>query len=443
MALNRLNVRSLRPALATLALAALVVLGGCGGGSGAPNNPYAPKPVPPGPVAILPAALTVYSGTPASLTITGGVPPYFVVTSNPSILPINAAETESVVVVLPANVVSNTAVLVTATDTLGGQAGAAVTVNPAPIFNTLTVTAASSACGTNTVCSGQSATAQVTVLGPGGAPIPGRQVRFDVVTGAFAIQSSDPATPLVSTLTVTADQFGKATAILEATVNAPTQPALLRATELTTGDQQTTAFTIVQTINGAAVLSVVPTTVTIMGGFIGQCSAGFRTDYYIYGGTPPYTVKSTFPDAVNVVGNPVLAAGSAFTAVTNGTCVMPLTFTIVDSAGLMTTALLNNVQGTTAPPAPPTPNPLAITPSSYMPSTACVPGVTTFTFIVSGGTTPYNVSSTVGTPSPQSFNTPGGTTTITWAGPAIGTASVVVVDSSSPQMSATASIGCT
>src|SRR5208283_540981 len=274
MAPNRLTVRWLRPAFATLAFAALAVLGGCGGGSGAPNNPYAPQPVPPGPLLILPSSITVYSNTPVSLTVIGGVAPYFVVSSNPTILPLGAATSTGTIVLLPGNVVATATVLITVTDSAGTQAQASATVEPAPIFNALTVTPASAACGANTVCSGQTATAAVTVSGPGGAPIPNRQVRFDVISGAFAIQSSDPATPLVSTLTVLSDAFGHAQVIVQANADAPTQPAQLRATDVTSGNQQTAQFTIVQTINGSAVLSVIPATATITGADTATCSSG-------------------------------------------------------------------------------------------------------------------------------------------------------------------------
>ena len=104
MAPNRLNVRWLRPALATLALAALALLGGCGGGSGAPNNPYAPKPVPPGPLLIIPSSITVYANTPATMTIIGGVAPYFVSSGNPSILPLGSSTSTGTIVLLPGNV---------------------------------------------------------------------------------------------------------------------------------------------------------------------------------------------------------------------------------------------------------------------------------------------------------------------------------------------------
>src|SRR6266700_5259345 len=293
MAPNRLNAHWLQLALAAVALGALAILGGCGGGSGAPNNPFAPPPTTPGPLSILPSAPTVFANTPTILTITGGVPPYFVVSSNTAILPIGASVTNGTIVLLPANVLADTAVVITVQDSAGTKASATVTVKPAPIFNALTITPASAACGTNTICSGQTATAKVTVTGAGGVGLPNRQVRFAVVTGAFAIQSNDPANPLVSTLTVVSDQFGVAQVIIQATPGAPTQLALLRATELTTGNQQTAQFTIVQTINGSAVLSVVPSDVTFIGADTTQCTNNFRADYYIFGGTPPYQVHAT------------------------------------------------------------------------------------------------------------------------------------------------------
>src|SRR5690242_3824344 len=162
MALTRRTACSLRLILATLGLALLGLLGGCGGGSGAPNNPFAPGPVAPGPLSILPAAPTVYSNTPTTLTITGGVPPYFVVSSNTAVLPLGASVTNGTIVLLPANVLATTAVVITAQDSAGAKANATVTVQPAPIFNTMTITPASTACGQNAICSGQTGTASVT-----------------------------------------------------------------------------------------------------------------------------------------------------------------------------------------------------------------------------------------------------------------------------------------
>ena len=133
--------------------------------------------------------------------------------------------------------------------------------------------------------------------------------------------------------------------IIKAGVNAFTQPALLRATELITGNQVTGQFTIVQTINGSAVLSVVPDDATITSATT-TCSTGFRVDYFIYGGTPPYRVTSTFPDAVTLVNSTVTTAGGFFEAITNGTCVDPLVFSIFDAVGLQTTSTLHNKAAT-------------------------------------------------------------------------------------------------
>ncbi len=61
------------------------------------------------------------------------------------------------------------------------------------------------------------------------------------------------------------------------------------------------------------------------------CSTGFRVDYFIYGGTPPYQISSTFPGAVTLVNSTVGFSGGSFEAITNGTCTKPLVFTIVDA----------------------------------------------------------------------------------------------------------------
>ncbi len=441
MAPNRLNARWLRPALATLALAALALLGGCGGGSGAPNNPYAPKPVAPGPLLIIPSSITVYANTPALLTVIGGVPPYLVTSANPALLPVGSSTSTGTVVLLPGNVATTESVLITVTDSAATQAQATATVQPAPIFNTLTITPASSACGANTICSGQTGTAAVTVTGPGGAGTPGRQVKFDVISGAFAIQSSDPANPLVASLTVVSDQFGHAEVIVQANVAAPTQPAQIRATDVTSGEQQTAQFTIVQTINGSAVLSVVPATATITGPDNATCSTGFTVTYYIYGGTPPYTVASTFPNAVGIFGVPVLMSGGAFRAVTNGNCVNPLVFTISDATGLQTTATLINQLGTLTPPTPP-PSPITVSPASYTVMGAGSCTGKTFPFTISGGTPPFSVASSGAVIVPSPVTTSPGSFGISNFADGSGKHTILIGDTSKPQLTAAASVTC-
>ncbi len=137
MALNQMRATLLRPVLALLAIAGLLTLAGCGGGSGAPNNPFAPGPVTPGALFVLPPSMTVYTGTPATLTISGGAPPYQAFSSNGTALPVTQAVNGSTVVLLPNNVAANTTAVITIQDNIGQTATSTITVSPAPILNTI------------------------------------------------------------------------------------------------------------------------------------------------------------------------------------------------------------------------------------------------------------------------------------------------------------------
>jgi hypothetical protein len=444
MVANSFTARWLRSILALLALTGFTMLGGCGGGSGAPNNPFAPKPPTPTPVVILPGVATAYSNTPTVLTVEGGVPPYFIVSSDSSVLPVAQAATAGTVVLLPSNVVADTQVTITAQDSIGQKTTALITVKAAPIFNKLTVTPASTACGVNAVCSGQTATAAVTVTGPGGAGISNRQVKFDVVTGAYAIQSNDPANPLVQTRTVVSDVNGVAQVILQASPSATTQPALLRATELTSGEQQTAQFTIVQTINGSAVLSAIPSTVTFAGPDTQSCALNFRADVYIFGGKPPYNVvvgSQSVPVVAILANVPVLTQGGFFTVLTTGQCTPTagVPIIITDAQGLTTTVTFINQFGTTPIP-PPTP-PAALKLSLSISSHAC-DGSFSFPFVVSGGTPKFSVGSTPGVAitQPDEFGIGAVIPPVLAAGTSV---PVVVLDSGSPQQQASANITCT
>jgi len=444
---TRLSAAWLRPLLGLLATAGVLALSACGGGSGAPNNPYAPGPGTPAALSILPATFTAYAGTPATLTVSGGVPPYHAFSSDTSVLPVSLATGSNTIVLLPAPVSAATNVTVSVQDAAGTTVSATVVVQPAPLLNGLTITPNSAACGTNAICSGQTAVAAVTVMGNGGGGIANRQVRFDVVSGDFAITSGNPGAPLGPTLTVVTDANGVAQVVIKANVVAFTQSALIRATELMTGNQVTAQFTIVQTINGSAVLSVVPNNATITSA-TAACSTGFRIDYYIYGGTPPYSVKSTFPDGVTLVNSTVAVSGGFFEAITNGTCVDPLVFSILDTVGLQTTATLHNLPtvssggGTGTPITVAPPGPIAATAAQCTSSSG-------FPFTATGGTPPYNVTVTaapagvVGVATPSTIATSGGTTTVTFSvATPHGAQTVKFTDSASPALTTSVTINC-
>jgi hypothetical protein len=280
--------RWLRPALALFALGGLLALGGCGGGSGAPNNPFQPGPPTPGPLSVLPPIITAFSNTPVTLTISGGAAPFFVVSSNPAVLPVAQAPSGNTIVLLPGAVTVDTPVTITVQDAIGQRATSTVTVRAAPIFGTLTISRAPRHAVSHLL--GTDGRASVSP-GPGGSESR-TQVRFDVVDGDFAIQSNNPGTPLVPTLTVVSDGNGVATVFIQANLGAATQPATIRATELTTGNQVNGQFTIVQ----STTLSVLPSDATITASDNTACVIGFRVDYRVFGGTP-LTASTSFPNA--------------------------------------------------------------------------------------------------------------------------------------------------
>jgi hypothetical protein len=442
MAPNVMNSNWLRPTLALCVLAGLLALAGCGGGSGAPNNPFAPGPVKVGPLFVLPANAVVYSHTATTLQVSGGATPYQAFSSNSAVLPVTQNVDTGVIVLIPGEVAADTPVIITVQDAIGQTATSSVTVRPAPLFNTLTVVPSRTVCGTNAVCSGDTATATVTVSGVAGGGIPNRQVRFDVITGAFAIQSSNPAQPLVSSLTVVTDGTGTARVVLQAGVNVPTQPAQIRATDVTTGNSVTAAFTIVQQTDGSAILSVIPATATITGPDKNTCSSGVRVDYFIYGGTPPYHVAPSFPDTVTMVNTTVFTSGGSFEIITNGSCVNPLTFTIVDAIGRQTTAQLINTLGTATPPPPPSPA-IQVTPPSASAAAACSAATPSFGFTITGGTPPFNVASSDGMVTTSPVTTSPGSFSFKVTNFAANHDNVIFIgDTSSPQKTATATVHC-
>ncbi len=435
--LDRHPTLRLRHILTFLGLASLLALGACGGGSGAPNNPYDPEPSTP-PLIVLPASTVAYSGIPISLTITSGVAPFYAFSQDATVLPVTQNVPGNTIVLLPNKVTEETLVLLYIEDSIHQRSQNSVIIRFSPIFNAVAFAPSAGDCGGN-LCSGQNGTVTVTATGPTGVPLPSRQIRFDVVTGPIGLVTTNPATPLVQTITITTDSFGKAVASVQAQANATTQPAQIRATDVTSGQSQVVNFTVVNnSLATGSPLTVIPPTATITSALTTVCSTGFRIDYYIYGGNPPYTVSSTFPASVVLVNSTVAASGGYFTAITNGSCVDPLIFTIVDSAGKQVTSSLINKPGTGTPTPPST---LVITPATVAGGNCTGK---TFRFVVSGGSPSYNVqvSPTGPVATPQVLGASGAFTDISGPFPA-GQTTVTIVDGATPTQVATATITCT
>lgn len=311
----------------------------------------------PVPLIVLPATATVYYNTPATLTVIGGTPPYQAFSTNSVVLPVARAVVTDQILLAPANVATDTAVTITVTDASATSATVAVTVKPAPLLNTLTVTPTPASpgvgCGT-AVCAGQTANVTVTVRNLAGAGIQGRAVRFENVQGNYQFFTSGPGQPdtFANSITVTTDQDGLAVVRLKADVNAPTQVALIRATELTTGNVLNSSFVIAQFTDGTGTLTAIPTTWTISGPTSSSCGANLPVSYYIFGGTPPYRIQSTLPNFANIVPTVVQTNGGGFTAVVTGTvCTSDAgaAIAITDATGRTISVTLINKVGTGNP----------------------------------------------------------------------------------------------
>jgi len=364
------------------------------------------------PLAVLPTSAVVFSGMPSSLAVTGGSPPYRAFSSNAAVLPVTQTVAGGAIALYAASVSADTPVTVTVQDAGGNTVSSSITVRAATLLNNLTIKPNDTTCGTNAICSGQTGTASISLQVPGGGPAAGRQVRFDVVAGPYGILSTGapPTAATVPSTIVVSDAAGVAQVIIRANVDAPTQPAQIRVTDLASGQQITGDFLIQQNTDGTSTLTVVPDEVNITGPFVGVCSSGFRVDYFIYGGTPPYRITQTFPTGAILLTPTVNASGGFFEVETNGTCVNPEQFSIVDATGRQVTATLNNVEGETPIPEPTPPSELQVVPGDL--TAQCYvnnpPGGTynansnyfTFDFVITGGTPPYNI-----TASPREIDT--------------------------------------
>lgn len=437
----------LRPVLVLLATAGMLSLTACGGGSGAPNNPYAPGPALPTPVVVLPASGTIYPGFPFTLDISGGTPPYTAVSSNQTLLPVTKNLSGSTLVLLAGNVSEATSVLITIADRGAQTVPVPIQVSPALLLPTSVTITGSPACTSGgDLCSGTTGTAKVKVTGPGGAGLSGRQVKFDVVQGAYAILSNNPAQPQVQTLTVVTDQNGDAIVGLVVGPNIVSQLGIIRATELASGVQVTGQFTIIQQIAGTNILSAIPSgKTTITGPNKATCSTGVRVSHYFFGGTPPYRVTTNFPDAVTLTGSPVTVQGGRVDVVTNGVCFIGLTFAVVDANGLTLTSppTVDNVVGTAdAPTPPPAVQPLTVSPPGYTITAPDTCAGVTFPFTVTG-VPPFSAvaSNTTAVISPNPLTTSPGQFRVSSL-PAATTTTMTIGDSNDPQLLASVRIVC-
>jgi hypothetical protein len=95
--------------------------------------------------------------------------------------------------------------------------------------------------------------------------------------------------------------------------------------------------------------SVQPTTVTVTaaaavngGPPTGQCSAAYAGEFFVYGGTAPYRLNNTAPDAMVLDRTSVSDRGGSFQVSFTGVCLSPALIVIVDKLDNQVVLTLNN-----------------------------------------------------------------------------------------------------
>jgi hypothetical protein len=449
------HIRSFKALVALLAIAATTLLAGCGGGGA--KDPFDGGPPIPS-LIVNPTSLNVYSNIPSVLTISSGVGPFQIFTSDSIVLPVNPVVSGALVTLVPSNVSADTVVTVTVQDAAGSRVAIAVTVKPATLVgSTEIVPLSNSTCGAASagtpgaassgptgVCTGETATVKVTVRAANTSVIPNRQVRFDVVYGSYQFVTDANGANPSNTVTLVTDQNGIANALIKTSDGVPSQAAVIRVTDLVTGNRVDTAFTIVQKINGTAVLSVVPGEGYVGKAFYKGDCGGTSGDFLVYGGRPPYTVRSSLPNAVRlsvggVFSDPVIvqSAGGRFRASTvffSGCSGYKASIIVTDSSGLNFEVTYEEQTGDEELPAAPSPTTLRVTPSTV--NLSSCPAGRSVTFTIIGGVSPY----TLRTDRPGDATVAGGIVTVTTPGGYVGTINVEVIDSQSNK--AEAKINC-
>ena len=301
-----------------------------------------PVTVKPKPIAsalvVTPTLLNIYSGSTSQIVINSGVGPFQVFSSDAAVLPVTQAVSGNAITLIASTVSVDTNVTLTVRDAAAQTATITVTVKPSPVLGVISVTRSSnSTCGgasANTldraaICSGETGVASITVRSAVSV-LPNRQVRFEVVQGAFNFVVDQSGVVFAKTITVITDQNGKADVVIRTDAGVPSQAALIRATDLTSGNRVDGAFTIAQATNGSAILSVLPSTYSGSGGLVQECLA-FSGDYVIYGGTAPYTITNGLPNAGTL--STTASSGQVISVVSQGGIFRFTSFAVADGCG--------------------------------------------------------------------------------------------------------------
>ena len=402
-----------RVAISAAAVAGVLMVAGCGGGSS--STPPASTTTT---LAAGPKSFSAFGNTVNSITITGGTGPYSVRSSDSNLINVPAQVTGATLSITPRNVLANTTVTLTFTDKASATSVVTVTVVPATISTPLiTVTGtASSVCAAEnnaavtvaTLCAGEIGSASIMLKDANGAALANRDVLFEVLTFGGTVAPKADSSVFARLATVSTDATGKATVALKADVEASSEAAFLRATDVTSTHRIDSWFNVLKQTGGVSDLSVVPATGGFSAHYINECPL-VRREYGISGGKAPYAV--TLPAANTLVlnnGTGAAAPGAAITVARAGarftvqsaeatTCAGTSTeMTVTDALGVITKPTFVITAGGATRPATTTDltvSPPNISMAADLISTYCTTSNTRYA--ITGGTGPYLVSTSI------------------------------------------------
>ena len=401
-----------RVAISAIAIASVLTLAACGGSSSTPAA------VTPTTLAAGPASFSAFGNAVNSITIRGGTGPYSVRSSDTNIISVPAQVTGATLLITPKNVLANTTVTLTFTDKAGATSTVTVTVVPATITTSLIAVsnAAGSVCAAEnnasvtvaTLCAGEIGSASIVLKDINGAVLANRSVLFEVLTFGGTVAPKADSAVFARLATVTTDATGKATVALRADVEATSEAAFLRATDVTGTHRIDSWFNVLKQTSGVSDLSVVPARGGFTSFYTSECPL-VRREYGISGGKAPYAV--TLPAANTLVlsdgtlaaapgaGITVAKAGARFTVQSSEatTCVSATTeISVTDALGVVTKPTFIITAGVATRPAATTDltlSPPNISVAADLISTYCTTSNTRFT--ITGGTAPYLVSTSI------------------------------------------------
>lgn len=365
MKLDPLRSLQSKLSIAFLALAALA-LGSCGGG-GAASSPQGA-----GSLQLLPGSGSFYAGVPYTLTITGGRKPYLVTSSEPTLVKLGFTTDSNEFSIVPnnpgvvdvgldPNAVPSRTVIIQVRD----SNGVAISNEYSVLQNfftgygeSYTSTCAAGATGAPAACSGSETMVTLSPVS-NGTLYGNRVLRFDRVRGDYAFVVEDPnAVPqLVNTITAQTDHVGRARVRLRVPNDAPTQMATYRVTDVATGVTVNLAFGIVQQAPIDLITFLPGAAWTFTGLLQTECGSG-SADFFVYGGTPPYTVQANVP--LSFSPGTLNAIGDRLTVFLppSSTCYSNLGVVVTDSKGSRGLITISSQPGTQTLPA------LAVAPAS-------------------------------------------------------------------------------